>query len=271
VDRCLCHAAAVTGTPLTPFVVRVNGDNNFTVLAVGDTVTSLVIGANSVPFASTPVPLTLAPGETIAMGFLDANADGSGAAGAGVVAFNTTAPTDQIHYSGGGGTGNSGSVTVGLAPHFGSTVMTGFGRNYFFSITLTPTVNESDTDDDGLPDTWERAYAPDLGMLAPSHDSDRDGFTDEEELLLGTSPLDATSRLQVIEWRPDSAGQSVLGSFASIPGRSYRLLVSENLTSWSDRGVIRAADWPATETPFELDPGSAVPGTLFIKVATLTD
>jgi uncharacterized repeat protein (TIGR03806 family) len=271
VDRFLFHAAAVTGTPLTPFVVRVNGDNNFTVLAVGDTVTSHVTGANSLPFAAFPVPLTLAPGEKIAMGFLDAYPDGSGAGGAGVVAFNTTAPADQIHYSGGASAGESGSVAIGSAPEFGAAVFTGFGRNYFFSITITPTVNESDTDDDGLPDTWEKAYAADLALLAPARDSDGDGFTDDEERRMGTNPLDATSRLHVVEWRPDSAGQAVLGAFSSIPGRSYGLLVSEDLTSWTDYGVIRAADWPATETPFELDAGGALPGKLFVKVTTAVD
>jgi hypothetical protein len=271
VDRFLFHAAAVTGTPLTPFVVRVNGDNNFTVLAVGDTVTTHVTGANNLPFAAFPVPLALAPGEKIAMGFLDAYPDGSGPAGAGVIAFDTTAPADQIHYSGGNSTGASGSVTVGLAPDFGSSISTGFGRNYFFSITITPTVNESDTDGDTLPDTWEKAYAGDLAVLDPSRDSDGDGFTDEEERQTGTSPLDRTSRLQVVEWRPGSAGQGVLGSFSSIPGRSYRLLVSDDLGSWTDHGLIRAADWPATETPFELDPGPALPGKLFVKVTTAAD
>ena len=119
--------------------------------------------------------------------------------------------------------------------------------------------------------TWERAYAAELSLLEPGADSDADGFTDEEERQMGTHPLDATSRLQVVEWRPDAAGQFVLGSFSSIPGRSYRLLVSDDLTAWTDHGVIRAADWPASETPFELDPGEAVPGKLFIKVATLAD
>jgi uncharacterized repeat protein (TIGR03806 family) len=270
-DRFLFHATSVTGTPLTPFVVRVNGDNNFTVLAVGQTVTSHVTGANNVPFSSTPVPLALSPGETIAMGFLDAYANGSGAAGAGVIAFDSAAPADQIHYSGGTGTANSGSVLVGLAPVFGSSVYTTLRRNYFFSITITPTVSETDADDDGLSDTWERAYTNDLVLLSHSRDNDGDGFNDGEERLLGTHPLDATSRLQVIEWRPDSAGQFVLGSFSSIPGRRYRLLVSSDLTTWTDCGVIRAANWPANETPFEFDPGGAAPGKLFIKITTPTD
>ena len=77
--------------------------------------------------------------------------------------------------------------------------------------------------------------------------------------------------LQVVEWQPDSAGQGVLGSFSSIPGRSYRLLVSQDLSSWTDHGLIRAAAWPATRTPFELDPGAALPGKLFVKVTTTTD
>ena len=57
-------------------------------------------------------------------------------------------------------------------------------------VTITPTVNESDMDDDGLPDTWERAYAPELALLAPNSDSDGDGLTDEDERQMGTSPLD---------------------------------------------------------------------------------
>lgn len=271
VDRFLFHAAAVTGSPLTPFVVRVNGDNNFTVIAVGDAVTSYVTGANSVAFASSLVPLTLAPGETIAMGFLDANADGSGAAGAGVVAFNTTAPADQIHYSGGSSTGNSGRVAVGQSPVFGSSVITTFGRNYFFSITITPTVNESDQDDDGLPDTWERAFAAELSLLDPGRDSDGDGFSDGDERQLGTNPLDATSRLKVVEWKPAPSGQGVHGTFDSIPGRSYRLSTSPDLTNWTDQGTVRAADWPAERTAFELPAVGPVPGRLFLKIASPAD
>lgn len=271
VDRFLFHAAAVTGTPLTPFVVRVNGDNNFTVLAVGNTVTSHVVGANNVSFAAQPVPLLLAPGEKIAAGFLDANADGTGAAGAGVIAFDATAPADQIHYSGGNFTSNSGRVTVGQAPVFGSNLFTSFGRNYSFSITITPSANESDSDRDGLPDTWERAYAAELSLLQPGRDGDGDGFTDEQERQTGTNPLDATSRLQVVEWRPDAAGQVVLGTFESIPGRSYRLVLSPDLAIWTDHGVVRAADWPATRTSFELDTAGPVPDRLFLKVTSPAD
>ncbi len=238
-DRFLFHAVAVTGTPLTPFVVRVDGDNSFTVVAIGDTVTSHAVGVNNVPFASAPVPLTLAPGERVAIGFLDARADGSGAGGAGVIAFNTTQPADQIHYSGGNATGNSGRVVV---------------------------VNESDMDEDGLPDTWERAYAGELSVLGNGKDSDGDGFSDEDERQMGTNPLDPTSLLRVIEWRPDTAGQVAMGTFKSIPGRTYQLSTSKDLKAWADSGEIRAADWPATETPFELGPEASLPGTFFIKV-----
>src|SRR5690606_4563505 len=124
----------------------------------------------------------------------------------------------------------------------------------------------SDTDGDGLPDTWERAYAADLTLLSPGNDSDGDGFTDAEERRIGTDPLDPGSRLQVVEWRPDDVGGVVLGTFASVPGRDYRLLVSDDLVSWTDCGTIRSAAWPATETPFELEPRGGVPDRLFIKV-----
>ncbi len=71
------------GNPVTPLVVRVDGDNDYTVLAIGKTQSSYSLGANSLPFADVTPSLTLAAGEKIATGFMDANADGSGWGGGG--------------------------------------------------------------------------------------------------------------------------------------------------------------------------------------------
>ena len=69
------------GNPVTPMVVRVDGDNDFTVLAVGTTRTQAEygVGENSFAFsADGPTVLQLSPGDEIAIGFMDAFPDGSG-------------------------------------------------------------------------------------------------------------------------------------------------------------------------------------------------
>ncbi|MEM9776288.1 MAG: hypothetical protein AAF902_17050 [Chloroflexota bacterium] len=68
------------GNPVTPLLVKVNGDNDFTILAIGKTYTSAdySLGANIVPFADLLPIISVAPGETVASGFMDSNPDGSG-------------------------------------------------------------------------------------------------------------------------------------------------------------------------------------------------
>lgn len=270
-DRFLFRSSAPTGTPLTPFIVRVNaGTNNFTVLAVGNTLTSHLTGANSVAFSTLPLTLTIASGQTVAAGFLDAYPDGSGGSGQGVIDFNATSPTDSIHYSGGTSSTHSGKVTVGLAPVFGTSVVTTHGRNYYYGITLQPvsTAYDPDTDDDGLPDTWEKAYTSNLALLSSGGDRDSDGQSDAAERAAGTDPLDAGSRIEAIDLRPDAANPIVSGTFKSIPGRTYRVWTSPDLSAWTDRGTVRSANWPSTVTRFEMDAEEPPPVRLFLKIAT---
>ena len=69
------------GNPVTPVVVRVNSNNNFTVLAIGDTRTQseYSVGSNVFPFSDDGnVELTVAAGDKIAVGFMDSFPDGSG-------------------------------------------------------------------------------------------------------------------------------------------------------------------------------------------------
>ncbi|MEM9777968.1 MAG: hypothetical protein AAF902_25555, partial [Chloroflexota bacterium] len=68
------------GNPVTPIVVKVDSDNDFTVLAIGKTRTSTEynVGVNTFAFADSTPTIAVGPGEKIATGFLDANADGSG-------------------------------------------------------------------------------------------------------------------------------------------------------------------------------------------------
>ena len=122
--------------PMTPFVVHVNGNNNFTVLAVGTTRTGYSVGVNGAAFSDGgPVVLSLAPGETIATGFLDANADGSGGGSGSVIPWDKGG--DELWFTGGSTGSDSGSVAVGLSPTPGSSTLTTLNRNYHYQISLT--------------------------------------------------------------------------------------------------------------------------------------
>ncbi|MBK1832989.1 ThuA domain-containing protein [Roseibacillus ishigakijimensis] len=266
----LFHAAQVTD-PLTPFIVRVNGDNDFTVLAVGTSRNGYSPGENNVSFAVGGASLILAPGETIAPGFLDARADGSGGSQPGAIAYSSGTDLDEIHYSGGPGNHQSGTVTVGQSPQFGDSIYTSFGRDYYFAITFSTDAEsvDPDSDGDGLPDAWELAFTTDLQDLGTGRDRDQDGLADESERAFGTDPLDANSRVVVSECRPGE-GETVWATFQSVPGRSYRVWVSVDLTDWQDQGVLKAADWPVTETAFEMPletlPAEA-PARLFLRLS----
>ena len=128
--------AGATAAPITPFVVQVNGDNDFTVLAVGTTRTGYALGENSFAFSAAPDRLSLSAGTTIAVGFLDANADGSGSGAGSVVRYQSG--VGEIWYSGGPAGADSASVSVGSAPTPGARTLLDLSRRYSFSIAFTP-------------------------------------------------------------------------------------------------------------------------------------
>lgn len=115
------------GILMTPFFVRILGDNSFVVLAIGDSVLSPAVGNVSRPFSQTPQCFDLEPGWVLGIGFLDANADGSNSVHSVVRWFNGG---NEIWYSGGPGATQSASVVVGLAPIPGPRVLTQLRRNY---------------------------------------------------------------------------------------------------------------------------------------------
>ena len=266
VERFRFHASS-NADPLTPFLVRVNADNDFTVVAIGSTRTGYALGANDLAFSSMPVRVTIAPGETIAPGFLDAYPDGSGGSGAGVVSFNYHG-SDEIYYSY-DITAAASTIALGQAPVPLGYQHTDFTRDYYFSVSLGFGGKE-DEDDDGLPDKWELAYYPTLSSLSAGTDSDGDGVSDGAELEAGTDPTDPASLLKALELVPAPGDNTARVTVATVPGRFYDIQVSDDLSIWSGTGTWKAASWPAESSSFTI-PESLLPEghgqRLFIRVA----
>jgi hypothetical protein len=87
-----------------------------------------------------------------------------------------------------------------------------------------------------------------ITRTAGAADSDGDGFTDDEELALGTNPSDASSRFAVHE--AAHAGGTIAVTWSSVPGKTYRLQARPSLTegSWQDVGDEITATGATTST-----------------------
>jgi hypothetical protein len=78
----------------------------------------------------------------------------------------------------------------------------------------------ADSDGDGMPDWWEEEHF-DHGAADAGFDSDSDGLSNLQEFLAGTVPTNAASVLSILSTACDV---EVTLSWASIPGRTYRVL-----------------------------------------------
>lgn len=90
-----------------------------------------------------------------------------------------------------------------------------------------------DHDEDGLPDSYEKAFGLDLQGNDADEDLDLDGLTNGEEFAAGSAPNDRHSRFGIdsIKLMRDNPGRGVV-SFRALPGRQYRLLGSPTGQNW---------------------------------------
>ena len=109
-----------------------------------------------------------------------------------------------------------------------------------------------DTDNDGLPDAWERQYARNLSALNGGDDKDGDGLTNTQEFLSDTDPLDPNSKLRITLVVAQSMRMSHTIEWTSRPTRLYRIEKRSDLNPgylWSDAGFgLISPDTGATTT-----------------------
>ncbi len=106
------------------------------------------------------------------------------------------------------------------------------GRQTRLDLTLG-----DDTNGDGLPDAWERAFLAAIGSslgladLRPNVDYTGDGRTLLQEFLLGNYPFDPADSFHLRLLDPN--GGSALLQFTTMTGRSYTVLGSPDLQQWT--------------------------------------
>lgn len=107
----------------------------------------------------------------------------------------------------------------------------------------------ADADGDAMPDAWETLHGLNASIDNSAFDSDGDGVSNKDEHAAGTDPLNPDSALGVTSLEN---GQL---TWRSIPGRSYRVEQSGELSTWQPvpgvdavlaTGPICTADVPVT-------------------------
>lgn len=124
----------------------------------------------------------------------------------------------------------------------------------------------ADTNNNGLPDAWERRHFGSLTapLGGPDDDYDHDGFTNRQEQLAGTDPDDDADFLFVSY--PVKAGDDCLIRFPTEPARTYRVEYKAELAD---------ADWTllttieGTGAPLEItDPSAALLDRRYYRVSS---
>ncbi len=119
-------------------------------------------------------------------------------------------------------------------------------RSFVHPVELPILPEEEDTDNDHLPDLWERSVWGGLEVVNdPNGDYDDDGFSNEQEYLAGTNPADRGSFLRVVGVLRWQSGTFV--RWCTTPGKRYRISYSDDLETWLPFGEPIIAEEEATD------------------------
>ena len=111
--------------------------------------------------------------------------------------------------------------------------------NAFARVQSTILQPGADTDGDNIADAWERQKFGNLTTATAISDFDVDGFSDRNEYLADTNPMDADSRLKITAFSTVSGGTSPTLTWDSVLTRQYRIEKTLELfpATWVDSGL----------------------------------
>ena len=95
--------------------------------------------------------------------------------------------------------------------------------------TDSATFSAHDSDNDGLPDTWERVHFGGITVANGTTDFDDDGFLDWQEYVAGTDPKDPSSLLRMVSVLVTTNGYEAIVRWTSVTNRTYVLKKSANM------------------------------------------
>jgi hypothetical protein len=115
----------------------------------------------------------------------------------------------------------------------------------------------TDSDHDGLDDSWELANFGNLSATA-SEDSDNDGFSNLGEFLAGTDPKNVSSNFTFQPLTVSTDGKLHL-TWSSVAGKQYQLQFRSSLDAgdWTNLGDPQTAAGNALSTEGPLQPGTS--------------
>ena len=122
-------------------------------------------------------------------------------------------------------------------------------------LTFTGRYTFSDANVNDISDAWETQF---FGAVTPGYtgsaDADGDGVSDRVEWQTGTSPVDASSRLELATPTQLSDGR-LRFEWSTTVGREYRFETSNDLSNWLPAAApVRATGTPLSTTLPALDP-----------------
>ena len=130
-------------------------------------------------------------------------------------------------------------------PAMASLQVTSRDRGRFDRVDFSPT-GASAYDSNGLLKAWELQYFGQLGV-DPNADPDGDGMSNLSEMLAGTDPKSAESRLAFLLVQPAVGGGARI-VWSSQSGRSYRVLRSRDLLGgFAPIGPVQAGAAPSNQ------------------------
>ncbi|MEY2409104.1 MAG: hypothetical protein QOF48_1774, partial [Verrucomicrobiota bacterium] len=122
----------------------------------------------------------------------------------------------------------------------------------------------TDSDANGLPDSWESGYFGAGAVVNPADDPDLDGMSNLQEYIAGTDPSDGASYLRM-ETPSRGPGSGATLSFGAISNRTYTITSSDALGGpWFKLTDVFARSNNHVESIFDPTPGT----NRFYRVAT---